>query len=63
MTISLLVLDQQQRTPAMAAGITDYLWTMEQLLKVTVQVVYGATLGRPAGGMVGSKEGAFSPRI
>ena len=27
------IYDQQQRTPAMAAGITDYLWTMEQLLR------------------------------
>ncbi len=36
----------QQRTPAMAAGLTDHLWTMEQMLRYRVLPMTGAPAPR-----------------
>ncbi len=36
----------QQRTPAMAAGLTDHIWTMEEMLRYRVLPVEGAPVPR-----------------
>jgi len=38
----------QERTPAMAAGLTDHVWTMEELLRYRVLPAEGAPLPRQA---------------
>ena len=42
------IYDQQQRTPAMAAGITDYLWTMEQLLRFSCATLAANYIPKPS---------------
>jgi len=36
----------QQRTPAMAAGLTDHIWTLEDVLRYRVLPMEGAPLPR-----------------